>query len=65
MLINTAIEVLSVWIMTGLANLLNYVLSDFVIYLPLIQNLLGIVSLILAITYTLYKFRREKKKDKQ
>jgi hypothetical protein len=54
----TAIDILAVWFTTGVANLIGITTNIFQ-YLPIIQHILAIVSLIIAIGYTLYKFHSE------
>ena len=54
----TVIDVTVVWLVTGLANVLNFFLEDFSLYLPIVQNILAIISLLLAIAYTAYKFAK-------
>lgn len=53
---NEIIDVVRVWTITAIANIVTFVGSDFIKLLPIIQNILGIISLLIAIFYTLYKF---------
>ena len=52
----TIIDVITVWIVTAVANIIGFFSGDFLKILPIIQLLLGIFSILLAILYTLYKF---------
>ena len=54
----TTIDVIAVWATTGVANLLAGIAGVFD-YLPIIQNILAIISISLAIAYTLYKFVKD------
>lgn len=54
----SSIEVVAVWIMTGIGNVIAQ-LTDWLLYLPVIKELLGILSILLAIGYTLYKFKKD------
>ena len=51
-------EILAVWTMTGIGNLVAY-MTGWVEYLPVIQNIIAIISILLAIGYTLYKWRKD------
>jgi len=55
----SSIDVIAVWLITGIGNLISWALTGFVKYLPIIQTMLGIVSILLAIGYTLYKWKRD------
>ena len=52
-------DILAVWAMTGIGNFISWATTGFVQYLPLIQTILGIASILLAIGYTLYKWKRD------
>lgn len=54
----TISDVIIVWATTGVANLIA-IFSDIFRYLPMIQNILAIISISLAIAYTLYKFAKD------
>ena len=54
----TILDVTAVWATTGVANIIG-VWTNIFQYLPIIQHILAITSLIIAIAYTLYKFRSE------
>ena len=54
----TGLEVAGVWIATLTANIIGEatILAD---YLPVVRDIVGIISILLAIAYTLYKFRSD------
>jgi len=54
----TTFDVLTVWAFTGIANIIG-AMSEVLEYLPLIQHILAIVSILIAIAYTLYRFRKD------
>ena len=51
----SVLELFAVWTVTLTANAISF-LSQWLEYLPIIREILGIVSLIVAIAYSLYKF---------
>lgn len=53
------LDLIAVWTTTIVANIINFLGQDFINTLPLIRDLLSILSLILAIGYTVYKFLRD------
>jgi hypothetical protein len=54
----TGLEVAGVWIATITANIIGEI-SQLANYLPIVRDLIGIVSILLAIAYTLYKFVKD------
>lgn len=54
----TGLEIAGVWIATLTANIIGEVtfLAD---YLPMVRDIVGIISILLAIAYTLYKFKSD------
>jgi hypothetical protein len=54
----TTVDLIAVWVITGVANIIGFATNIFE-YLPIIQHILAIISLTLAIGYTLYKFFSE------
>lgn len=53
---NELIDVIRVWSFTVVANIVSFVSSDIAQILPTVQTVLGIMSILLAMAYTLYKF---------
>lgn len=51
-------EIVAVWMITGIGNILAQAIGV-LDYLPIIKELLAIVSISLAIGYTLYKFKKD------
>lgn len=54
----SSIDVVAVWIMTGIGNIIAQVTGLFN-YITIIRELIAIASLLLAIAYTLYKFKKD------
>lgn len=50
-------EIIAVWVMTGIGNIIaqSVGLLD---YLPIIKDIVGIISILLAIAYTAYMFKK-------
>ena len=50
-------DIIAVWIMTGIGNVIAYFgLAE---YLPIVRDVLSIVSIAAALGYTLYKWRKD------
>ena len=49
----TTFDIITVWVATGVANIIGF------INLPVLKDVIAIISLALAIAYTLYKFTKE------
>lgn len=53
-----SVEIAAVWFITGIGNILAQAIGV-LDYLPVIKEILGILSILLAIGFTLYKFRKD------
>jgi len=49
----TTFDIVTVWVATGIANIIG------IINLPILKDVIAIVSLLLAMAYTLYRFTKE------
>lgn len=52
-------DVVSVWVATILAQVFNWFDAEFLKAVPMIKDLIGILSLLIAIAYTLYRFTKD------
>ena len=57
----SSVDVISVWIITAIGNIFAQYLA-WGEYLHVIRDGLGVISILLAICYTLWKWRKDKKK---
>ena len=55
----SSVEVVAVWIMTGIANIISWFVIEVADYLPIIKDIVSIISVILAVGYTLYKWKKD------
>lgn len=52
-----SVEIAAVWIITGIGNIFAQAIGV-LDYLPVIKELLAIISICLAISFTLYQFKK-------
>ena len=57
-------NIIAVWFANGIAWIIALTPNDWVGGLQIIKELFAIASLIIAISYTLYRWRRDSKKKK-
>lgn len=53
----SSVEIVAVWFVTGVGNIIAQSVS-FLEYLPIIKELLAIFSILFAISYTAYMFKK-------
>ena len=56
MSINKITDLITVWIATIVANVISFFSSDITSWLPIARDIVSIISIFLAIGYTLYRF---------